>query len=1437
MTGLSASQEWWPWIQCGDVETDLTRVNIFAPFPPEVSSHVRIIMRKLSRRRRWRDHAVDIARALARKYPTQQSLDGLYSMAGQFTTEVECLLYSLKHRSSNAKAVLLRETLGIRADCGFTVKTILNAINHYSLHGGDSVNDIVELIYTRDSLQSPDSESEDEAEEKIVPQSRVLDAVFCPVPMDPFQTIQLQTQAKSGPVALPHSGEFRKVTARPPVRFSPAGVVFPGRIQHYCNGEDGDDGLACLHMQANGTAIHQDHWSCCGMRDQSNLVCGLATEDLFSIDPIAEVPASSVVAASAADASTGVVKQAVLKIISDRLRRRRRYRLQSIELANAIDATSSPSLTVETAAAMDKASLYGLGEINLWVLTHPQLRDRKNLLVQLFSTLKDYGFEKALHLACKAARVQPNLEAAVAWAMDHAEDGDLYRDSDSEDCPDSSSSAQVVASAAADDQVEEFKFDCELVKSLFPSSRPSDILEVSVVQSSVANQSSSLQQKESSISSLLRLGCQADLLLAQALQSSHTASCFHAGIIVSKLLTSSSPAQLSAFVTSEKGRLMCDFLIKQVAIENEQVSSGRSDMLGTLSALFNREDSRAIFSARILGFLTSSDSSMCAYALSYLSKCTYRDDGISLGLLCDPSIISAMCKLLRFKISDIEVVESILRTLSFVLGFIDTIDSDTWGPLFECFGASQAGKFLDKLGVLVPANATIKIISGDIIVSVLCKKGGQQLVNAPFFDAVFGCNSTEYAYSPLFCSLWLLKLHQRVSNFGAESEVPVITGGCFGRMLAAMSSSAQINFQKSTPEQEYQSPLQCSCGLWVAPLLGDASLQPNHFRVTQDFQGTITPIILPSWDSLLAAVRFFRLPASIPTHSLVCFRAGTPASFAVVHKSLFSHVSAAIDSLENRSFETFITALGSAGNFSKAVADICSTDSIDLKFRDMKSTEPFSAEETSFLQTVFSICNAVATDLIRSLSFDDATGKLVPEAQVMDFSAMKHTFQDCFSIFPMHLRQAFSSACIISTIKQNLEIPEVTVSRYLARRSRSTALDIDGTSVFAQLMDYFTSHGVSAFCLTTRGDIMPFRVKFKGEDGQDALQGRGGLFRECLSVVAEELSSGSVPVFIRRGKHDQFEQFEIDPLLLSPTCATTSRGRSCLIFLGVLMGVAMRSGEPLALDIHPSVWYALLGGTVTHPVGPEDANLFISNVQIVSRYNSTRDYYDSDEESFFEMQILGGGDTPVPVSAVNKNMTCEEYRSALLKFANQEIAAAVSCVRQGLLKVVPAAALFSLSWRQLQTNVCGSSSFTFDDLEPFLTTQQGAAISDSAFTMLKNVLRSFTPQELSMFLRFCTGLLRLPVDAKSRKGFNINLRHVIPSSARQGRAAAANPDGFAHAVAYFLIDYYPTSIFAVDCPTRKHAFELWNGHRTLVKLCTCLLPNLSTKCPSISLGF
>jgi hypothetical protein len=169
-------------------------------------------------------------------------------------------------------------------------------------------------------------------------------------------------------------------------------------------------------------------------------------------------------------------------------------------------------------------------------------------------------------------------------------------------------------------------------------------------------------------------------------------------------------------------------MIKRVAVECKNASNGFSEILGTLSALFNLEDFRATFIARVLGFLTSSDSRMCAHALAYLNKCTQLRDGISFAILSDARVIASTCNLLRFKISDTDVVESVLRTLSFVLGSIDTVDASVWGALFECFGASQHGSFSDKLGILLPANSTLKSIAADIIVSTLCIPGGYQLI-------------------------------------------------------------------------------------------------------------------------------------------------------------------------------------------------------------------------------------------------------------------------------------------------------------------------------------------------------------------------------------------------------------------------------------------------------------------------------------------------------------------------------------------------------------------------------------------------------------------------------------------------------------------------------------------------------------------------------------
>ncbi len=82
----------------------------------------------------------------------------------------------------------------------------------------------------------------------------------------------------------------------------------------------------------------------------------------------------------------------------------------------------------------------------------------------------------------------------------------------------------------------------------------------------------------------------------------------------------------------------------------------------------------------------------------------------------------------------------------------------------------------------------------------------------------------------------------------------------------------------------------------------------------------------------------------------------------------------------------------------------------------------------------------------------------------------------------------------------------ITVNRPRALKARAKGTDTDGRkSVFGQI--YRQLHFIRPSTLRT---ARPWRVTFEGEGGTDA----GGLFRDSISHMCEELESSAVPLFI-----------------------------------------------------------------------------------------------------------------------------------------------------------------------------------------------------------------------------------------------------------------------------------------------------------------------------------
>ena len=103
-----------------------------------------------------------------------------------------------------------------------------------------------------------------------------------------------------------------------------------------------------------------------------------------------------------------------------------------------------------------------------------------------------------------------------------------------------------------------------------------------------------------------------------------------------------------------------------------------------------------------------------------------------------------------------------------------------------------------------------------------------------------------------------------------------------------------------------------------------------------------------------------------------------------------------------------------------------------------------------------------------------------------------------------------------------------------------------------------------------------WKVKLIGEGADDA----GGVFDDTITEMCEELQSGIVPLLISTPNAKNETGYNRDRFLLNPAL-TSEEHMSYFKFLGILLGVALRTKKPLDLHLAPCVWKQLAGITLT----------------------------------------------------------------------------------------------------------------------------------------------------------------------------------------------------------------------------------------------------------------
>ncbi|XP_049295397.1 probable E3 ubiquitin-protein ligase HERC2 [Anopheles funestus] len=346
--------------------------------------------------------------------------------------------------------------------------------------------------------------------------------------------------------------------------------------------------------------------------------------------------------------------------------------------------------------------------------------------------------------------------------------------------------------------------------------------------------------------------------------------------------------------------------------------------------------------------------------------------------------------------------------------------------------------------------------------------------------------------------------------------------------------------------------------------------------------------------------------------------------------------------------------------------------------------------------------------------------------------------------------------------------PVIELNRIQVKRSRMRSgnglAGVDGMkSVFGQMVQKLP-------LLTQEALSMPHRVwkvKFVGESVDDC----GGGFSESIAEMCDELQNGSVPLLIQTPNGRGDAGANRDCFLLDPTL-TTVLHMNMFRFLGVLMGIAVRTGSPLSLNLAEPVWRQLCGEALRPSDLTEVDRDYITGLLYIRDVESDPKVFASIELPFSTPSAKGH---EVPLSTKYTKITPEnrsEYVKLALNYRIHEFDEQVKAVRDGMSKVIPVPLLSLFSAAELQAMVCGSPDIPLCLLKT-VATYKGVESTSSLVQWFWEVMEEFTNQERSLFLRFVWGRTRLPRTIADFRGRDFVLQvldkynppdHFLPES-------------------------------------------------------------------------
>eukprot|EP01125_Pyxidicula_operculata_P017974 TRINITY_DN635_c0_g1_i7.p1 TRINITY_DN635_c0_g1~~TRINITY_DN635_c0_g1_i7.p1 ORF type:complete len:2560 (+),score=862.47 TRINITY_DN635_c0_g1_i7:2323-10002(+) len=270
-------------------------------------------------------------------------------------------------------------------------------------------------------------------------------------------------------------------------------------------------------------------------------------------------------------------------------------------------------------------------------------------------------------------------------------------------------------------------------------------------------------------------------------------------------------------------------------------------------------------------------------------------------------------------------------------------------------------------------------------------------------------------------------------------------------------------------------------------------------------------------------------------------------------------------------------------------------------------------------------------------------------------------------------------------------------------------------------------------------------IDFRGEH----VEGEGGPYRQFFTDVSRELRS-RLPLLLPCPNAQTKTGKNRDKFIIAPSMKSRMNLKMYR-FLGQLMGMSIRTGVLLILDLPSFVWKPILG------IPPNMNDLESVDISFVHSMQFFRACAREDmEKRIFEKFSIPLSDKSTHLLKKDGNNidltydTRDEYISLAERARLNESKLQINEIRRGISDVIPIHLLNILTWNDLEWRVCGKPTIDIKLLKRH-THYSEVSPSSPHIIYFWNVLNSASQEERRAFLRFSWGQERLPANDQEFK--------------------------------------------------------------------------------------